>query len=259
MKKIILSAALLATTVAFTAEAKPKASTKSQATVLKSDKDSTSYALGMEFGKNIKSTLSNLPGNPFDKALLLEALGKVLNDDTTSLSIKADSANKVIQTNLQKAAEAENQKRAEEEKAFFAENKKRPEIKETKSGLQYEILKMGNGARPNSASSKVKVHYVGTLRNGEEFDSSIKRGEPAEFQLSGVIKGWTEGLQLMNVGSKYKFYIPYNLGYGERGQGPIKPYSTLIFDVELLDVENPDPQTIKGSKYQFQQYQRSDR
>lgn len=256
MKKIILSAALIATSVAFTAEAKPKAP-KAQGTVLKSAKDSTSYAFGVEFAKSIKSTLANMPGQPYDNALLVEALSKTLNNDTTTLLIKQSDANKVIQTNLQKEAEIENQKRIAEEKAFFAENKKRPEVKETPSGLQYEVLKMGNGARPNSPSSKVKVHYVGTLRNGEEFDSSIKRGEPAEFALNGVIKGWTEGLQLMNVGSKYKFYIPYNLGYGERGQGPIKPYSTLIFEVELLEVENPEAQMIKGSKYQFQQYQRT--
>lgn len=257
MKRIIFSAALIAATTVLTAEAKPKANAKPQATVLSNAKDSTSYAIGIEFAKSIKSTMANMPGQPYDNALLLEAMSKVLNNDTANLAIKMDDANRTIQTNLQKAAELENKQRVEEEKAFFAKNKMRPEIKETPSGLQYEVLKMGNGTRPNSPNSKVKVHYVGTLRTGEEFDSSIKRGEPIEFELNGVIKGWTEGLQLMNVGSKYKFYIPHNLGYGERGQGQIKPFSTLIFEVELLDVTNPERQMIKGSKYQFQQYQRT--
>ncbi len=92
--------------------------------------------------------------------------------------------------------------------------------------------------------------------DGKEFDSSYKRGEPAEFELKSVIKGWTEGLQLMPVGSKFKFYIPSDLGYGEHGQGPIPAFSALIFEVELLDVANPDQSVIKGEKYQFQQYQR---
>ncbi|MBO7428751.1 MAG: FKBP-type peptidyl-prolyl cis-trans isomerase [Paludibacteraceae bacterium] len=144
----------------------------------------------------------------------------------------------------------------EEQKQFLANNKKRPGVIETPSGLQYEILKMGDGTKPNSVNSRVKVHYAGTLMDGKEFDSSYKRGEPAEFELKNVIKGWTEGLQLMPVGSKFKFYIPSDLGYGEHGQGPIPAYSTLIFEVELLDVTNPDQSVIKGEKYQFQQYQR---
>lgn len=261
MKKIILSAALIAASVAFPAEAKSKKASKGteEQTVLKSAHDSTSYAIGVEFGKSVKTTISNMPGSPYNKELIMEAMKKILNDDTLTLAIKQDETNGIIQTNLQKAAEVEAQKRLEEEKAFLMNNKKRPEVKETQSGLQYEVLKMGSGARPNSPASKVKVHYVGTTTDGKEFDSSIKRGEPAEFELKNVIKGWTEGLQLMSVGSKYKFYIPYDLAYGERGQGPIKPYSTLIFEVELLDVTNPEQQTIKGGKYEFQQYQRSNK
>ena len=126
--------------------------------------------------------------------------------------------------------------KAEGEK-FLQENALREEVKVTDSGLQYEVLKLGKGAKP-TAESTVKVHYEGTLVDGTVFDSSYQRGEPIEFPLNGVIRGWTEGLQLMPVGSKYKLYIPYELGYGDRGAGSsIPPYSTLIFTVELLEIK----------------------
>ncbi len=257
MKKVLLSVALIVACATFTTEAKKKAPEAPAATALKTDKDSVSYAFGLEFAKSINNTLSNVPGAPYDKKLVVEALSKMINDDTLNLAFPEKDANEIIQKNLKKFQEAESQKRLNEEKQFLAKNKKRPEVKETPSGLQYEILQMGNGEKPTSAESKVKVNYIGTLSDGTEFDNSYKRGEPIEFKLNGVIKGWTEGLQLMSVGSKYKFYIPYDLGYGEHGQGPIKPYSTLIFEVELLGVENANPQVIKGEKYEFQQYQRN--
>ena len=120
---------------------------------------------------------------------------------------------------------------------FLEENALREEVKVTESGLQYEVLRQGKGKRP-TAEQTVKVHYEGTLIDGTVFDSSYKRGEPIEFPLNGVIKGWTEGLQLMPVGSKYKLYIPYQLGYGERGAGQqIPPYSALVFTVELLEIK----------------------
>ena len=118
---------------------------------------------------------------------------------------------------------------------FLAENGKKPGVVTTASGLQYEVIKKGTGPVP-TATDQVKVHYVGTLLDGTEFDSSIKRNEPAMFPVNQVIPGWTEGLQLMPVGSKYKFYIPQNLAYGSKGARGIEPLSTLVFEVELLGI-----------------------
>lgn len=121
--------------------------------------------------------------------------------------------------------------------AFLAENKKNKDVVETASGLQYKVITMGTGAKP-TATDKVKVHYHGTTIDGKVFDSSVERGEPITFPLNGVIKGWTEGVQLMPIGSKFIFYIPSDLAYGDRGAGQdIKPGATLIFEVELLDIE----------------------
>jgi len=122
--------------------------------------------------------------------------------------------------------------------AFLGANKKKPGVKETASGLQYKVITQGEGAKPK-ATDKVKVHYSGTLIDGKEFDSSYKRNQPAEFGLNQVIKGWTEGVQLMNVGSKYEFYIPSGLAYGPNGPADIGPNQTLIFTVELLDITTP--------------------
>jgi FKBP-type peptidyl-prolyl cis-trans isomerase len=121
---------------------------------------------------------------------------------------------------------------------FLAENKKKPSVKVTNTGLQYEIVKQGNGNKP-TASNMVKVHYTGTLIDGTKFDSSVDRGQPAEFRLNQVIAGWTEGLQLMNTGSKFRFYIPSELAYGDNPPpgSPIQPGSALIFSVELLEIK----------------------
>jgi len=132
-----------------------------------------------------------------------------------------------------------NEKNKAKQLAWLTENKINEGVVETLSGLQYKVIKEGTGPKPTS-SDRVKVDYVGTLIDGTEFDSSIKRGQPAEFLLSGVISGWTEGLQLMPVGSEYELYIPYQLGYGERGSGNnIPPYATLIFKVTLHDIVTP--------------------
>jgi FKBP-type peptidyl-prolyl cis-trans isomerase FklB len=124
----------------------------------------------------------------------------------------------------------------EQNEAFLVKNKEKSGVTVTPSGLQYEVIKMGAGPKPTAANT-VKVHYVGTLIDGTEFDSSIKRKEPAQFQVSGVIPGWTEALQLMPVGSKFKLYLPQAIAYGASGAGEIiKPYSTLVFEVELLEI-----------------------
>ncbi len=128
------------------------------------------------------------------------------------------------------------EKKMEEQKKFLEENAKREGVQTTASGLQYEILQEASGEKPTSAGSRVTVHYEGSLINGNVFDSSYKRNQPATFGLNQVITGWTEGVQLMNKGAKYRFFIPSELGYGARGAGgSIPPHATLIFDVELLD------------------------
>jgi FKBP-type peptidyl-prolyl cis-trans isomerase len=137
---------------------------------------------------------------------------------------------------MQKSQSSKYQANISEGEKFLAENAKKPGVTTTASGLQYEVLKPGAGAKP-TPSNQVTVHYVGTLLNGKEFDSSVRRGEPATFGVTQVIQGWVEGLQLMPLGSKYKFYIPANLAYGERGAGgDIPPYATLIFEVELIKI-----------------------
>ena len=137
---------------------------------------------------------------------------------------------------FQKKEKEQSQKAIAEGKVYLEENAKRSGVTQTKSGLQYEVLAEGNGKSPK-ATDKVRCHYEGRLLDGTVFDSSYKRGEPADFGLNQVIPGWTEGVQLMKEGAKYRFHIPYLLAYGERGAGAqIPPYSTLVFDVELIKV-----------------------
>ena len=193
--------------------------------------DKISYALGLSMGQN-------LMGSGVDKIVyadFAQGLQDVLEHAQPKVSYQEAQAllNKFF-TDLEQQI-AREQKAAGEK--FLAENAKRAGVKTTASGLQYEVIEATLGQKPK-ASDKVRVHYEGTLTDGTVFDSSYKRGEPITFGLNQVIKGWTEGLQLMSVGSKYKLYIPYELGYGAQGAGgSIPPYATLIFTVELLGIE----------------------
>ena len=202
-----------------------------QETALETPESKVSYALGMMIGERVIKQYGEV-----DYDLLVQAMKAQAAGDATDLSM--EEAQMVLQEQ-QQAAAAEAAAEAQQAGAsFLEENKAREGVMVTDSGLQYEVLSEGEGPKP-TADDTVSVHYVGTLMDGTEFDSSIARGEPASFPLKGVIPGWTEGLQLMNVGSKYRFVIPSDLAYGERGAGQaIGPGETLVFEVELLEIKS---------------------
>ncbi|MFH6768861.1 FKBP-type peptidyl-prolyl cis-trans isomerase [Gaetbulibacter aquiaggeris] len=207
--------------------------------------DSLSYAIGMDVARNVQTNVSEM-----NKDLFLQGFNNVM--DSTTLLIDKEQVQDILSNYFKKKQEVEKEKqqadalaKAEEQfndnkvacEKFLEENKTKEGVKVTNSGLQYIVLKEGTGEKP-SATSTVKVHYQGTLIDGTEFDSSIKRGEPTQFGVGQVIKGWTEGLQLMPVGSKYRFFIPQDLAYGAfpRQGGPIQPFSALVFEVELIEI-----------------------
>ncbi|TCD03607.1 FKBP-type peptidyl-prolyl cis-trans isomerase [Pedobacter psychroterrae] len=241
MKKIIIT--FLLPLCAFTAMSQTKKTTTAAKKVtpvktavkagtqpiFKSNLDSASYALGAKMASGMKQdglTLLNydLLVRGFKDAFAGSAFS--IPEEKFKQAI-GDLFNKVTQ---QKYAPA-----IAEGKSFLEKNKTQTGVQTTPSGLQYLVLTKGTGIKP-AASDTVLVHYKGTLLNGTEFDSSYKRDQPLSLPLNNVIPGWTEGVQLMSTGSKYKFFIPYNLAYGEGGQGEIPPYSTLVFEIELLKV-----------------------
>ncbi|MCC7506466.1 MAG: FKBP-type peptidyl-prolyl cis-trans isomerase [Saprospiraceae bacterium] len=199
---------------------------------LKTGADSASYAYGIVLASSVRRQMSA----DLNTEALLAGLRAALADDSTL--IKADDANRVF-TDYNRQAQAKAGEASKVAgKKFLEENKKRAGVVTTASGLQYEILKKGTGTAHPAATDKVKVHYHGTNIDGSVFDSSVERGQPITFGLNQVIKGWTEGVQLMHVGDKFKFFIPSDLAYGERSPSPkIKPNSTLIFEVELLEIK----------------------
>lgn len=228
--------ALLTVSVAFGQNNKKSAKQPQQATTTQvkpqtnTKMDSLSYSLGVLVAQNLKQQgFENL-----DATSLVKGVEDVMKGD--SLKIDINTASQTVQQYAQAQQSKKYEKNIAEGKQFLAENAKRPEVKTTSSGLQYEVLKEGNGPKP-TANDQVTVHYTGKLIDGTVFDSSVERGEPATFGVTQVIPGWVEALQMMPEGSKWKLYIPADLAYGERGAGNvIGPYSTLIFEVELLKI-----------------------
>lgn len=192
--------------------------------------DKISYALGLGIGQQIKSmNIENFSIEDFAKSI-----SDVMEDKETAFTSR--EAQVMLQEFFQKKQKEEAEKFIAEGKAYLDENAKKEGVTVTKSGLQYEVLQEGTGKSPK-ATDTVRCHYEGRLLDGTVFDSSYKRGEPADFGLNQVIPGWTEGVQLMKEGAKYRFTIPYLLAYGEQGAGAsIPPFSTLVFDVELIEV-----------------------
>lgn len=192
--------------------------------------DSLSYSIGIIVGQN----LINQGIDDINTDLFAKAISSIMKGEETALS--SENAQTFVLAYQQIKQESMTTEAKMEGEEFLKKNALRPEVVTLESGLQYEVLKEGTGNKPGP-EDKVRVHYHGTLIDGPVFDSSVERGEPAEFKLNQVIKGWTEILQHMSVGSKFKVYIPQELAYGSRGAGPlIKPYSALIFEIELLDI-----------------------
>lgn len=192
--------------------------------------DKVSYALGMSIGRQ----LQQMNAAEVNVDNFAQAIKDVFASKATLTDAEAQAA---VESFFQQKAEEQATAAKKDGETFLAENAKKDGVVTLPSGLQYQVLREGDGRKP-SATDQVECHYEGTLINGQVFDSSYRRGETATFGLNQVIKGWTEGLQLMQEGAKYRFFIPYQLAYGERGAGQsIPPYATLIFDVELVKVK----------------------
>ncbi|KJY99203.1 MULTISPECIES: FKBP-type peptidyl-prolyl cis-trans isomerase [Pseudoalteromonas] len=197
------------------------------------DAEKASYGIGLQMGEQLKAT----PFEGMNVNSVFEGMKDAFTGESFQVEIpEIQAAFEKINAEIQQRREEEAKVLAAEGEAFLADNAKRAEVTVTESGLQYEVIEQGEGDKP-SADATVRTHYHGALINGTVFDSSYERGEPAEFPVGGVIKGWTEALQMMPTGSKWRLYVPHDLAYGERGAGAaIAPYSTLIFDIELIDI-----------------------
>lgn len=220
------------------AAAKPAVDTKAIDAKFKSEKEKYGYMVGMDVARSIGQIKDEV-----DTAAVIQALQTSLKGEKTTLTdaealaVRQEFMQKLQGKQVAKMKE-EADKNQKDGDAFLAKNKDKPGVKVTASGLQYEVVKQGTGPKPK-ATDIVKVDYTGTKIDGTKFDSSVDRGQPATFPLNQVVPGWTEGLQLMPVGSEYKFYIPGKLAYGERGPAQIGPNATLIFSVKLISIEPP--------------------
>jgi FKBP-type peptidyl-prolyl cis-trans isomerase FkpA/FKBP-type peptidyl-prolyl cis-trans isomerase FklB len=207
---------------------------------LKTAADSVSYAIGISTGAGYKENLKTLPGDPANVDDLIAGFVQALKGDSAKMKMTPAEAQQYIQQYYMEQSVKDTEKNKAAGQKFLDENKSKDGVVTTESGLQYKVITEGTGAKP-TAQDRVKVHYTGKLLDGTVFDSSVDRSEPAEFPVTGVIKGWTEVLQLMPVGSKYIVWIPSDLAYGDRGAGgDIKGGSTLEFEVELLDITTPE-------------------
>ncbi len=204
--------------------------------VLKTERERVSYSLGLNIGNNLKGQSIDIDPDVFSRGIKDALTGSkpMLTEQEIQTTIK--SFEKEMRTKQASRMKEVGEKKNKEGEIFLAKNGKKEGVTTLPSGLQYEVIKEGDGKAPKSTDT-VSVHYRGTLINGNEFDSSIKRGQPASFQVGGVIKGWTEALQLMKTGAKWKLIIPSDLAYGERGSRSIGPNETLIFEVELLAIK----------------------
>ena len=226
MKKLI-AVALLLSLFGVAVLAQKKGTPKTQ-------KEKVSYSLGMNIGKNMK-----MQGIEVDQEYLVQGMRDALSNAKAAMSEKdMETAMKAFQQEMQTKQIYADDKNKKDGEAFLAANKKKDGVITLASGLQYKVIKMGTGPKPTSLQI-VTCNYRGTFIDGKEFDSSMRYGRPAEFPVNGVIKGWTEALQLMPVGSKWELYIPSDLAYGEKGSQPtIRPNSTLIFEIELLSISS---------------------
>lgn len=198
--------------------------------VLQSGLDSMSYAVGVQMGSSAKGAFDDI-----NVDALNQGMADMLDADSTKVKMTAEEANAVVRTYMENEMKKEGEKNLKEGEDFLAANASKEGVMVTASGLQYKMINEGEGENP-MATSSVTVHYTGKLLDGTVFDSSVERGQPATFPLNQVIPGWTEGLQLMKPGGKAVFYIPSNLGYGERTMGPIPGNSVLEFEVELISI-----------------------
>jgi FKBP-type peptidyl-prolyl cis-trans isomerase len=202
---------------------------------MKSDSGQAGYTIGQQIGKNFKRQ-----GVQVDPNAVAAGIADALKDKNLMKEEDMAAAMKKLQEGAMKKMMEEAEANKKKGDSFLAENKAKPNVKTTASGLQYEVLTEGKGKMPKDKDTVV-VHYTGTLTNGEKFDSSVDRGEPAEFPVTAVIKGWTEALQMMKEGAKWKLVIPSDLAYGAQGRPGIPPNSTLVFTVELLKIKGDAP------------------